>query len=69
MEDKVFPVIQDFRKRINEFDISNDEHKRIIKRFDEIICEKASKIDIQTLIKDLENYVTCEKYEEVMVFK
>jgi hypothetical protein len=45
----IIPKINKFKKQIEEFSKQNSEHVEIIKRFDEILLEKASKFQFQSL--------------------
>lgn len=43
LEDKVFPLMDDFISKTKHFDEKIDESKRQMLRFDEVIMDKASK--------------------------
>ena len=65
----VLPAVDGFKTKIEQFEKSNDESKEIIKRFDEVICEKASKIDVTELIKQLKDYVKKDQFLTIYEFK
>ena len=56
--------IEALRKRINEFSLEWEQNKSIIRRFDEVICSKASKITLENVDLKFQNYPTNEDFEE-----
>ena len=66
---QVIPIVEDFKVLIESFKRSNEEHTEMIKRFDEILWDKASKVSITEIFKELTNYVTIEKFNSVSEFK
>mmetsp|Transcript_27057 Transcript_27057/g.23902 ORF Transcript_27057/g.23902 Transcript_27057/m.23902 type:complete len:262 (+) Transcript_27057:558-1343(+) len=57
LRNEVIPVIQDFTSNIKIMQTDMIQHKSIIARFDEILLTKASKISLETISKNLKNYV------------
>jgi len=66
---QIFPEIERFKKKIEEFEVSNIQNKDIINRFDEVICGKASKGELSNLKNSLSNYVDKTEFEAVHKFK
>jgi hypothetical protein len=61
--------IENFKAKIEIFHSQNELTKEIVKRFDLIICEKASKIELQSLKSSLSNYVPLSRFEAISDFK
>ena len=57
LENKVFPEIADFRVKIAQFDRENETAKGIIRGFDSVLLEKASKFSVEELHRKLEEYL------------
>ena len=47
MQVKIFPVIEEFGEKIKQFEKENDTAKQIIRSFDSVLLEKASKFSIE----------------------
>lgn len=47
LENKIVPPVDQFRVDINNFKAELVDHQQMIRRFDEVICQKASKTSIQ----------------------
>ena len=54
---KTMPEIKKFEDKIINFSISLEKTDIIMRRFDEIMTEKASKMDLRDLAKNISLYV------------
>ena len=52
---EIMPIVNNFKKIINEFTNENEQMKEMIRRFDEVLSEKASKISINEMHVFMEN--------------
>lgn len=59
--DEVKPILKQCQKDLDEYKIDNENGKRILQRFDEVILEKASKFNVDQLEEKLQTY--CLKTE------
>ncbi|CAI2383872.1 unnamed protein product [Moneuplotes crassus] len=50
---KVFPEVKKMQKTVLEFDKAQSQHNEIIRRFDEVLLEKASKTSVQQILHKL----------------
>jgi len=57
----VLPKIRSFEVKILEFDKKSKENIEIIKRFDNIILEKASKFRVESIELELEKFAQEDK--------
>ena len=64
LEKSVVPPVAQMRDEINSFCVELKKHQQMIRRFDEIIWEKASKTSIQEVYNDLLSYVKKIDYNE-----
>jgi hypothetical protein len=53
LENKIIPPVDQFRVQIFDFKEELVQHNQTIRRFDEILCHKASKAAIQEVIMSL----------------
>ena len=53
---KTIPEIKRFEDKIVEFSLEQEKTEIIVRRFDEIMSEKASKIDLKDVAKNLQQY-------------
>ena len=60
---KVVPAVKGFEANLVEFGKDMEQTKEIVKRFDEVILEKASKISLEAVDQKFELYVKKEQYE------
>lgn len=61
---KIFPVIEEFGDKIKQFEKENDTAKQIIRSFDNVLLEKASKFSIEEIHRKLEKYVLTTTFKE-----
>ena len=64
MQVKIFPVIEEFGDKIKQFEKENDTAKQIIRSFDNVLLEKASKFSIEEIHRKLEKYVLTTTFKE-----
>nr|ACK37611.1 putative reticulocyte-binding protein 2 [Kahliella matisi] len=67
LEHKVLPTIQQFERKILEFQISASQHSEIIRRYDEVISEKASKFMVTQIQTEANR--TFAKNEQIQGFE
>lgn len=58
LHNQVIPSVEKFTKVMMQLEEDMNTNQQIIMRFDEVLTQKASKISLQKLEHDLENYVT-----------
>lgn len=63
LRDEVVPVVTDFKKRVEKAESELLINKQIIRRFDEVLTEKASKVSLSKLENSLVVYATKELLE------
>ena len=64
LQDKVIPVVKDFKTNIEQVNIDMDQNKQIIRRFDEVLSSKASKIALDQQDKKLKSYFSMKQFRE-----
>ena len=64
LEERVIPVIEEFREKIEEFRKENDKAKQIIRSFDNVLLEKASKFSVEDVKRNFNLYLRKEEFEE-----
>ena len=65
----VLPIVAEWKQKVETFEIENIQHKEMIKRFDQIICEKASRMDIKEIYSELTQYVKRSQFNTIFEFK
>eukprot|EP00347_Sterkiella_histriomuscorum_P000145 403376999 len=55
LQKKVLPKIEDFEQKLTQFTNQSEIHDQIIRRYDEVISDKASKWNIQELSAEISN--------------
>ena len=65
--DTIKPLVRIWEDTLAGYRQDNEDAKQILRRFDEVLLEKASKFSVEQLEKSLKNY--SEKYELVDVTK
>lgn len=55
-------MIEDFREKITEFKKENDRAKQIIRSFDNVLLEKASKFSVEEVKRYFEYYLKKEEF-------
>lgn len=58
------PEIKKFEEKIVDFSIDIEKMQIIVRRFDEIISEKASKLDIEHVYQHIKGYVTNDDFNQ-----
>ena len=54
--DTVKPLVKSWEEMLNNYRKDNEDSKLILRRFDEVLLEKASKFSVDTLEKSLKIY-------------
>lgn len=60
---KVIPSIHSFEENMIVLEKDIEVYKQIVKRFDELLMEKASKISVDKLYDELYNYLRLDDYK------
>lgn len=63
------PLFEDWANRVAEYGLENKKCVQIIQRFDEVLCQKASKISLEELETKLDEYLTIEEFNSFQGFK
>lgn len=63
IEDKIDPFIEKVRKQVESFEVDNIKSKEILRRFDEVLWEKASKFNLEQIQLEFKNYIHNQQFE------
>ena len=67
--DQVKPILDESRQLLNGYRLDNQNVKEIVKRFDEVLLEKASKFSVENLTDQLETkYLLKEDFNSFYCF-
>lgn len=66
LEKKIFPMLNDVVKKISKYYSMVEEVKGSMLRFDEIIMDKASKLDVSNIQKRMNNCLEAEEFNDVI---
>ncbi|CAI2359596.1 unnamed protein product [Moneuplotes crassus] len=58
------PMLRACELRVDKYGVENEKCVKIIQRFDEVLCQKASKFNFGQLEKDMKNYLKAEEFNE-----
>lgn len=64
LEKKVLPVVNAMCDKVQEFGASNDQMREMIRRFDEVLSDKAAKSALQQLEYEIDQAYVKKKYWE-----
>lgn len=65
-EGKINPIVKQCKQKVNEWVSTCIENKSIIKRFDEVLCEKASKFSIDQLRREIDSCLKSEDLDKIL---
>ena len=60
---EIEPIVQQCQQSISNFKTDMFRHSQMIRRFDEVMCEKAQKTSIQEVYNELLKYIKKEEFE------
>jgi len=64
LEDKVFPLMKEVVNKIANFDNKIEDSKRQMVRFDQIIIDKASKLDLKAINNRVDKTVGIADFDQ-----
>ena len=64
IERRIDPFIELVSNKVNEFEHDNTKNKEIIRRFDEVLLDKASKFNITELKLEIEKLLTKQSFDD-----
>lgn len=64
VKNTIQPLAQEWVDKLKQFSKDNEDIKRIVSRFDEVILEKASKFSVDKIYEKLQDYATEEGLKE-----
>jgi hypothetical protein len=62
---KVLPPLSTFEEKMDEMSASYEQSKEVIRRYDEIISDKASKTSIKELYEYVRRFIETKKVTEI----
>ena len=64
---KVLPPLSSFEAKMDEMSSSYEQSKEVIRRYDEIISEKASKTSIKELYEFIRRFIETKKVQDIQL--